>query len=98
MPVILERRNFRTAPVIVCEICGQRIEDASMGMAVWFSETIKDDDFSPRFAHKGVCLETLDPDNQGQSTELTLFLKRLLVNSGMAIGDDKDLAMLESLT
>lgn len=91
---MLERRNNRTAPVIVCDTCEKHIEMAELGMVMWFAASLDDNDFNPLFVHKGACLETLAATRaRGRSEktmELVHFLTRLSFNSGVDVKDAEE--------
>lgn len=56
MPLVMKAMGERTGPVVVCDCCGQRIEDAREGSCVWVG---RDSDSDPgattNFVHNGDC-------------------------------------------
>ena len=72
----LRRKNGIISPLIICDVCGKRIKDASMGMVSFSS--LEEGKLSFRIVHKNTC-DTNEPMWQ----ELKHFLVWLLHNTGM---------------
>lgn len=50
---IIRTEQGRYAPVVHCDICGKRIEDAEDGIAVWFPD--EGEQCKVQHVHKGRC-------------------------------------------
>lgn len=100
--IVMRYRLGRCAPVIICDVCQQRIVDGGMAAVVTNSRGSYDEDLiQTTFVHKGQCHKTAEDKlggNDGGWTELTTFLARLVVNSGIRLESfGKELDLLSEI-
>jgi hypothetical protein len=68
----------RVCPVIVCDVCGQRITGKRRGLAVWDADRPQD---GYKHVHVGGCDLSIDPDGQLFCHDIdahVIYLKRNL--------------------
>lgn len=90
------RNDMRDAPMILCEVCGKRIENAGMGMVAYEEVEIEyEGPVGFTFLHKGECDQSYKGGNyrKGGWVELTHFLANLCNNSGLKTPEDMKEAM-----
>jgi hypothetical protein len=65
MPLVIQDRDGRSCPVVVCDHCGREIADAKDGNYQW-RMGLNDSDFGSRvyFTHKGCCLAFEDDHSE----------------------------------
>ncbi|HPS07675.1 MAG TPA: hypothetical protein PLG22_09100 [Kiritimatiellia bacterium] len=91
--------NGRTAPIIRCDVCSKRIEDAGLALAMWKTKEGKLlEDGKVHFCHKA-CHEKLDEADPvvWSSSELTDYLRRLVHNTKVRIAEDVGAKLLDEL-
>jgi hypothetical protein len=84
MAIQILHRDGRTAPVIVCDICGDMISDVREGAAVFNCKVAPNSKTPVLHAHKGGCHDAAEHrfDDPGWD-ELGLHLYRVGFNSGL---------------
>lgn len=89
----------RYAPIMICDVCGERIEDAKNGAAVSNSdpEVLSDGDaVEVKHTHKGDCHDEADQHLREQGihpgwNSLTTHLMQVLHNTGLSPKDLEDI-------
>lgn len=80
-------KGHRSVPVICCDACGSRIDDADAGAAVFRKTTGADDISEVLHAHKGRCHVVAEEQFGGQVKtgwhELRQHLQLLAFNTGL---------------
>ena len=95
----IKNENGRTAPIIRCDVCGKRIEDAGLALAMWKATEGKLlEDGQVHFCHKA-CHVKLNGDDPvvWSSSELTDYLRRLVHNTKARIAEDEGTKLLDEL-
>lgn len=81
----------RTGPILVCDVCGERMADAKEVNVLWDAPTVEATSPSPKFytTHKGRCTEVFDQRAGVRHawSETSLFFFRLLSNIGVSTED-----------
>lgn len=97
MPVLLyySASSRRTGPVLVCDECGERIENIREANVLWDAELLSDAEPMSAFlvAHKGTCTKLLDREAGKQLSwnEGSLFIFQLVSNVGLTAADFEEL-------
>lgn len=59
MPIVLSNIDGKQCPQIVCDVCGEAIDDAAEGCYLWDFHAVPEmsngTHFEPAFAHRGKC-------------------------------------------
>ena len=96
MPLAIIQTANRTGPVIICDVCGERIDNARMANFMWNQHELIDGEPSTDFliVHKIKCTQVADAmkDTRLATTGLGLALYQLTANVGLSIADLEDLA------
>lgn len=94
---LVKADNERTAPVITCDECDQRITHAGDAFCLWKRGEVLPDDGRPYFVHK-VCLDRFEGSSrEWVSMELNDFLRRLVHNSDANVHATPDSGLLDKL-
>jgi hypothetical protein len=64
MPIVIKLKKERACPVVVCDFCGEEIQDAKQGNAEWKFDEEKGSGATIFFTHKKCC-HTFEQKNSG---------------------------------
>ena len=89
MGIALAEKGGMTCPVVICDVCGERITDIHRGAYIWNGDDTADGrTCAPKFAHYGRCCRTAvndiaNADGVGCDISLSAFIVYLLHNLGV---------------
>lgn len=88
-------KDGRSIPLMMCDLCGEPIRDASMAMVAYEEHDEEDQNVTFAFLHKNECDMSYKGGQRrkGGWVELRHFLVNLLHNTGLQKGEKLDRAI-----
>jgi hypothetical protein len=86
MPVVIKLKNNRSCPIVVCDFCGQEIEDVGDGNSQWKMEEAEEAAGATLYFTHKACCRPFEQANQGPlwgADQLDHFMAFLAANTNL---------------